>query len=54
MASETPPSEHLGGDARVELASNRTSMSFDRTRMSSDRTLMACGRARLAGMSAKA
>jgi putative membrane protein len=37
----------VGGDARVDLASNRTSLSFERTRMSADRTLMSTVRTSL-------
>jgi putative membrane protein len=37
----------LGGDAAVELSSNRTSLSFERTRMSADRTLMSIVRTAL-------
>ena len=37
----------VGGDPRVELASNRTSLSFERTRMSADRTLMSIVRTSL-------
>jgi putative membrane protein len=41
------PPELIDGDPGVELASNRTSLSFERTRMSSDRTLMATVRTSL-------
>jgi putative membrane protein len=37
----------LGGDPRVELASNQTSLSFERTLMSADRTLMSIVRTAL-------
>ena len=37
----------IGGDANLDLASNRTALSFERTRMSADRTLMATVRTSL-------
>lgn len=42
-----PASDLIKGDPNVELASNRTSLSFERTRMSSDRTLMSTVRTSL-------
>jgi putative membrane protein len=47
MGDQPEPSGLIKDDARVELASNRTSLSFERTRMSSDRTLMATVRTSL-------
>jgi putative membrane protein len=41
------PTGLVKDDPSVELASNRTSMSFERTRMSSDRTLMSTVRTSL-------
>jgi|GraSoiStandDraft_1057264.scaffolds.fasta_scaffold193669_2 putative membrane protein len=37
----------IGGDANLDLASNRTALSFDSTRMSADNTLMATVRTSL-------
>jgi putative membrane protein len=39
--------ELVGGDASVELSSNRTSLSFERTRMAADSTLMSIVRTSL-------
>jgi putative membrane protein len=44
---DIPPPKLVGGDAQVELSSNRTSLSFERTRMSADRTLMSTVRTSL-------
>jgi putative membrane protein len=41
----TPPL--IGGDGNLDLASNRTALSFDSTRMSADNTLMATVRTSL-------
>jgi putative membrane protein len=47
MSDETSSIELIHGDAGVELASNRTSLSIERTRMSADRTLMSTVRTSL-------
>jgi putative membrane protein len=46
-STANPPPKLIDDDPSVELAANRTSLSFERTRMSSDRTLMATVRTSL-------
>jgi putative membrane protein len=47
MSGPAPSDDLIKGDAGVELASHRTSLSFERTRMGADNTLMATVRTSL-------
>jgi len=47
MSDPNPNGEMIRGDANLELAANRTSLSFESTRMSADNTLMATVRTSL-------
>ena len=47
MSEATPPDDLIKGDANLELASHRTSLSFESTRMGADNTLMATVRTSL-------